>query len=190
MNVYDFDKTIFYPDSTFLFVMYCWLHHPLKMLKHFPAFFVMSIKMVFHKATTKEMKEKLLAFLQDVDDVDALVKKYWDDKWDHFEPWYFKQQQPDDLIISASPDITLKEAARRIGFSLIATTTDPATGRIQGENNSGAAKVARYRAEYGDTPIENFYSDSLKDTPMARLARHAWLVDRGKMTPWPEEELK
>ena len=97
MNVYDFDKTIFYPDSTFLFVMYCWFHHPLKMLKHFPAFFVMSIKMVFHKATTKEMKEKLLAFLQDVDDVDALVKKYWDDKWDHFEPWYFKQQQPDDL---------------------------------------------------------------------------------------------
>ena len=61
MNVYDFDKTIFYPDSTFLFVMYCWFHHPLKMLKHFPAFFVMSIKMVFHKATTKEMKEKLLA---------------------------------------------------------------------------------------------------------------------------------
>ena len=122
-----------------------------------------------------------------MDDVDALVKRFWDDKWDHFEPWYFKQQQPDDLIISASPDITLKEPARRLGFALIATTTDPATGKIYGANNNRDAKVARYRAEYGDTPIENFYSDSLKDTPMARLANHAWLVDRGRMTPWPED---
>ena len=187
MNVYDFDKTIFYPDSTFLFIMYCWRHHPLKMLKHFPAVVIVSIKKLLHKATIKDLKEKLLAFLKDVDDVDALVKRFWDDNWDHFEPWYFKQQQPDDLIISASPDITLKEPARRLGFALIATTTDPATGKIHGANNNRDAKVARYRAEYGDTPIENFYSDSLKDTPMARLANHAWLVDRGRMTPWPED---
>ena len=89
MNVYDFDKTIFYPDSTFLFIMYCWRHHPLKMLKHFPSVVIVSIKKLLHKATIKDLKEKLLAFLKDVDDVDALVKRFWDDKWDHFEPWYF-----------------------------------------------------------------------------------------------------
>lgn len=187
MNVYDFDKTIFYPDSTYLFVQYCWIHHPLKMLKTLPGIIAVGVKILFKKAGVKEMKEKVLAFIKDIPDLDALVKQYWDDRWDHFEPWYLEQQQPDDLIISASPDFTLKEAAKRLGFHLIATPTDPKTGKILGPNNSGAAKVVRYREAYGDTPIENFYSDSLKDTPMARIAKHAWLVDRGKLTPWPEE---
>lgn len=185
MNVYDFDKTIFYPDSTYQFIMYNWRHHPLLMIGTLPGVLVVLIKMLFHKATVKELKEQLLGFTKHVSDVDALVKQFWDDRWDHFEPWYFKQQQDDDLIISASPEYTLKEAARRLGFALIATRQDPATSRIQGANNSGEAKVVRYREVYGDTPIENFYSDSLKDTPMARLAKHAWLVKRGEMTPWP-----
>lgn len=188
MNVYDFDKTIFYPDSTYLFIMYNWQHHPLRMLRTIPGIIVVAIRMLFHKAGVRELKEKLLSFLKHTPDVDALVKQFWDDRWDHFEPWYFEQKRDDDLIISASPELTLREAAERIGFKLIGTCMDPKTGKISGENNSGAAKVVRYREVYGDTPIENFYSDSLRDTPMARLAEHAWLVDRGKMTPWPESE--
>ena len=41
--------------------------------------------------------------------------------------------------------------------------------------------------EVPDGHIENFYSDSLSDSPLAKLADRAWLVKKGKLSPWPEE---
>ena len=48
-------------------------------------------------------------------------------------------------------------------------------------------KIRIVVAEPGKNPAVSFIADSLKDMPMARLAKHAWLVDRGRMTPWPED---
>ena len=36
MNTYDFDQTIFSPDSSYCFVMYCLRHYPRAALKALP----------------------------------------------------------------------------------------------------------------------------------------------------------
>ena len=36
MNTYDFDKTIFYPDSSVTFIKHCFRKYPWIMLKNFP----------------------------------------------------------------------------------------------------------------------------------------------------------
>jgi len=187
MTVYDFDKTVFYPDSTYCFVMYCWKKIPGKMMKTIPGVLWQLILRLFGKSDTKALKEKILSFTKEVEDLESLVSQFWDDHWDHFEPWYLEQHREDDLIISASPEFTLREAQKRLGFQLIATKYDPKTGKIQGRNNSGDAKVERFYEIYPDGIVETFYSDSLKDTPMASLAEKAYLVDRGQMKLWPTQ---
>ncbi|MBF1089242.1 MAG: haloacid dehalogenase-like hydrolase, partial [Solobacterium sp.] len=37
------------------------------------------------------------------------------------------------------------------------------------------------------TKIENFYSDSYSDTPLARIAENAYLVKGDNLLPWDKE---
>ena len=80
----------------------------------------------------------------------------------------------------------MRPAAERLGVWLIATPMDKRTGKIEGRNCHDEEKVRRFRAEYPGAEVEEFFSDSLSDTPMARLAKRAFLVKRGGvLTPWP-----
>ena len=56
------------------------------------------------------------------------------------------------------------------------------TGRIRGENCRGEEKVRRFRREYGEETVEEFYSDSLSDRPMMDLAERGYLVKNGAVT--------
>ena len=47
-------------------------------------------------------------------------------------------------------------------------------------------KVRRFQAEFGAARPDAFYSDSLSDAPMARLATRAYLVRGERVLPWPE----
>jgi phosphoserine phosphatase len=51
-------------------------------------------------------------------------------------------------------------------------------------NCHGEEKVRRYREAFGDAPIDEFYSDSYSDTPLAKLAAKAYLVKGDKRLPW------
>lgn len=106
-------------------------------------------------------------------------------------PWYLERKKPDDVIISASPDFIVRPACERLGIGhLIATTVDPHTGEFLSENNRGEEKVRRFKAEFGNAPIEHFYSDSLSDAPMARLAAHSFFVRGELLYPWEEIPLQ
>ena len=187
MNTYDFDKTIFYPDSSTCFYKYCMKNHTAAVLKTLPKTAVKAVKYAAGKIKTKELKEQLFSFLSDIDDVDQAVESFWQDHYDGIGKWYLEQKKDDDIIISASPHFLLEPVCKKLGVRLIATPMDKKTGAILGENCHDSEKVRRFYEEFPNAHTENFYSDSLKDTPMARLAKHAWLVDRGRMTPWPED---
>ena len=67
---------------------------------------------------------------------------------------------------------------------------DKHTAKIDGLNCHGKEKVRRFYKEFPeDTVVENFYSDSLTDTPLAKLADKAYLiVDKGQTpVPWPDK---
>ncbi len=185
MNCYDFDKTIFNPDSSVLFTLYCALHHPIAMLRSVPMTIFYGIKYLFKRTDFKSLKEKSFAFLKYLDDVDSDVEHFWATRSGRIEKWYLDRKQNDDIIISASPDFLLRPIAEMLKVRLIATKLDKKTGLIDGKNCKGEEKVKRLKLEYPEAVVDEFYSDSLSDTPMAKIAKRAFIVNKCDLKPWP-----
>ena len=186
MNVYDFDKTIFYPDSSVSFFLYCLRKHPHAVLRTGKDIVRYSLRYTNKNVTTKELKEKLFAFLLFLPEPEKAVSEFWDTHFSGIGKWYLAQKRSDDLIVSASPEFLVGEAARRLGVSVLGTRMNIHTGQIEGENCHDVEKTKRFFEAYPDGKIESFYSDSLSDAPLARLARQAWLVNKETLSPWPE----
>ena len=187
MNVYDFDKTIFYPDSSYQFFFFCLKKHPASVLPVLPKSLHLAIRYRRGEIDAKPLKQQLFSFLRRLDDVEQVVNEFWRSKRHKLLKWYLSQKKSDDLIISASPEFLLAPIAQELGVRLIATKMDRRIGMIEGANCHDHEKVNRLRAEYPDEKIEAFYSDSLSDTPLAALAEKAYLVKKSKMIPWPSK---
>ncbi len=185
MNTYDFDQTIFDPDSSYAFILYCWRRFPGKMLKTLPGVGLAALRYARDKKKAKQLKEKLFSFLPEVEDVDGLVHDFWVCHQTGIGQWYLDQKREDDIIISASPEFLLQPVARQLGVRLIATPMDRRTGKIHGENCHDHEKVRRFYEQYPGAHTEEFYSDSLSDSPMAEIADRAFMVCKGKLSPWP-----
>jgi hypothetical protein len=180
MNVYDFDKTIFRGDSTARFFAFCLARHP-GILRRLPGIACDAGRLALGGTDKTGFKGRLFGFLRDIPDVNAEVAAFWAENEGRIQPWYLAQRRPDDLVISAGPEFLLAPVCPR----LIASRVDPKTGAYTGKNCDGAEKLARFRAEYGGAPIEEFYSDSLRDAPMAGIAARAFLVKGDRLAPWP-----
>lgn len=185
MNVYDFDKTIYYPDSSYHFFLHCLRRHPLAVLPVIPLALALGLRYWRGKISSKHLKEHLFSFLSRIRDVESEVEVFWEKHQKHLQDWYLQQRQDDDLIISASPEFLLRPISEKLGVSLIATPMDARSGKIRGENCHDEEKTKRFKEKYQDAPIEAFYSDSLSDSPMASLSKTAFLVKKGKHFPWP-----
>ncbi len=186
MNVYDFDKTIFHPDSSVSFFLYCLRRYPRQVLHAvLPSLFQSAIYLFNGKRDAKKLKEALFSFLNRIEDVEDTVADFWNEHFCQIATWYLEQKKDDDLIISASPEFLLKPAADRLGVSLIATRMNPYTGKISGRNCHDYEKCRRFSELCSTDEIDEFYSDSLSDEPMAMLAEKAYLVDYMERSAWP-----
>ncbi len=181
MNVYDFDKTIYPVDSTLEFYRWCLKRYPrCRRTLLWSAWAGISMGLRLRSRT--KGKRDLFRFLPYVPpEAPAL---FWQEHLKNINPWYLTQRREDDLVISASPEFLLRPVAEALGFALIASPVEQATGRYLGVNCNGAEKVRRYREIYGDTPIEGFWSDSRGDSPMAAIAERAYLVKGQELRPW------
>ena len=95
------------------------------------------------------------------------------------------RRRPDDVIISASPRFLLEPVCDSLGVvHLIASEVSPQSGRYTGTNCHGEEKVRRFHEQFADAPIEEFYTDSRSDEPMARLAEKAFIVKGEKIKPY------
>jgi len=186
MNVYDFDQTIYEPDSSYSFFLHCLKYHTRPVLAVLPESFVLLIKQKRGKVETAVLKEQLFSFLPYLSSVDAEVERFWKTHRQNIGQWYLEQKRDDDIIISASPEFLLRPMAEELGVRLIATPMDPYSGKIRGRNCHDREKVRRFRETFPDAHIDRFYSDSISDAPMAALADEAFLVRKGKCIPWPK----
>ena len=189
MNVYDFDKTIYHPDSSCHFFLYCLKRFPKLVRPALGRSLLPALRYRLGRTGAKDLKEHLFSYLSALPGTDQVVADFWKEHEKNLQPWYLQQKREDDLIVSASPDFLLRPVAEKLGVRLIATPMDPASGRILGENCHDEEKVRRLREEYPDAVVDCFYSDSLSDAPLAKLAKQAFLVRRGELSPWPAEDL-
>lgn len=113
--------------------------------------------------------------------LDAVVSDFWDHRMNRIKPWYHPRE--DDVILTASFDLTVGEACRRLGVSrLISSVIDPSTLEVT-YLNFNVNKVRRFREIMGDDAvIDEFYTDSAFDQPMIDLARRAYMVRGSRIT--------
>ena len=184
MNVYDFDNTIYRGDSTVGFILYCWQCRP-KSLLNLPRTVVLGLLYALHLLPKRVFKENVYHMFSYIPDMEEVVCSYAESRLDHIKPWYIQQQEPDDLIISASPEFLVRAFASRIGIShVIASRVDLHSGRYSGINCHGEEKVIQFHQHYPDAVINRFYSDSRSDLPLAKLADEAFLVHGNQRKEW------
>lgn len=186
VNVYDFDKTILPYDSSLAFFRFCARRVPRAALRALPG--VLTAPLIPLRLSSRTVaKERWYRFLTMIPDVETEIALFWAENCKNINRWYLERRRPDDIIISASPEFLLRLPAEMLGVRLIASRVDQYTGAYEGSNNDGEEKVRRLFLEYPDARIGEFFSDSLHDTPLARLAEKAWLVEGDRLRPWPKK---
>lgn len=179
INAYDFDGTIYSGDSSVDFYFFC-LKKNKKVLRQLPIqlfAFILYLLRIIDKTT---FKEKIFSFLKQIDNVDEYVKEFWVEKKKKIYPWYLKQKEASDVIISASPEFLLKPIGKELGVEVIASVIDKKTGKFLRKNCHDYEKVTRFEEKHKKNIIDKFYSDSLKsDRPMLEYANEAYLIENG-----------
>lgn len=184
MNAYDFDKTIYKNDSTADFYLFCIRKKPSLFFSLFNTAFAAVRYYIFKKGTKTEFKERMYSFLKKIDAV-SLTEEFWDKHISGIKDFYINNQQADDVIISASPEFLLKPICKRLGIEhLIASKVDPKTGKYSGLNCHGSEKVNRFYERFPNEKIDEFYSDSHSDDPLAQIAQKSFLVCNEKILSW------
>lgn len=184
MNVYDWDDTIYRGDSTFGFVKYLYVKKPMTLLS-IPRTAVCGLLYVLHLMPKLTFKQNLYHMFVFVDDMEKTVEEYTSSHLDHVKQWYRDHQQEDDVVISASPEFLIRSFCEKTGIrTCMASRVDMHTGRYDGLNCHGEEKVRRFYEVFPEGKIAEFYSDSYSDTPLARLAKEAFIVKDDDLLPW------
>lgn len=193
MNVYDFDNTIYKGESVFDFYIYCVRRYP-GLIKYVFIILASWIKyklLLLSRERLMFMAEKYAAeFFRRVRNVEGMVSGFWDKNQRKIKDFYLKNHREDDVVISASVSFLLEDICARLGIKhCICSRVDTATGRVETlcfrQNKPGF-----FRAKFPDGKIENFYSDSMNDAPMMRMAERAYLVRGERLKPVDERKLR
>lgn len=187
MNVYDFDGTIFHPNCSALFAFWCMARHPKLWFTYLPSAAKNLILYNTGKIPEYLFLRRFFRYLCLIENFDEEISRFWDKYEKNISSWYLLQKKPDDLILSASPGCIIGPIANRLGVNYMATEFDREYG-VFTNNLMYAKEKSRYIIDHGFPMIENFYSDSLSDTPLALCAEKAHLVSNkaSTVTDWPE----
>jgi len=183
MNVYDFDRTIYNGDSSVDFYKFILCKKP-HLIVLLPVQAWGMALYLFGVYSKENMKEKFFIFIRFIP-VQEMVLRFWDKNRKKVKSWYMRQKQDADVIISASPEFLLEPlVCGYLGVTLIASLIDENTGKYIGKNCFGEEKAVRLYEAYPDGIIDNFYSDSLSDAPLAKKAMQSFIVKRRETILW------
>ena len=180
---YDFDKTIYKKDSSTEFFFYMIFSRPYLLL--FAPYFLVVFALYGMKIVKKKrFKECMFFFIPWYHNIEKIVDKFWARNANKIMKWYPPQKKDEeDIIVSASLSFIIKPVMEMLNIkNYLATNYNVKTGKIYGKNCYGEAKVEEFKRVYPKAKLEAFYSDSLSDLPMMRLADKAYLVEGEKIT--------
>lgn len=174
---YDFDKTIYKGDSSTDFFFYMIFSRPYLLL-FAPYFLVMFALYGLKLVGKKRFKECMFFFVPWYSNIEKIVDKFWAKNANKLVKWYMPQKNTDeDIIISASLGFIIKPVIDMLNIkNFLATNYNVKTGKIYGENCYGEEKIKELKRVYPKAKLEAFYSDSLSDLPVMKIADKAYLV--------------
>ena len=188
MNVYDFDGTIYNGDSTIDLWKFILKRHPSAVFSLFPAAVGLALYL-FGIISKTGFKQQFYTFLKYSPDIDNDLCCFWNKHEHKIKCWYLARKKPDDIIVSASPDFLLKHFCSKLGIRLIASQVDKYRGTYTGDNCYGKEKIRRLEIEHPNIEIDDFYSGSEADIPLAKLASKAYWVSGDSIVPWEKRKV-
>lgn len=184
MNVYDFDNTIYNGESSFDMFLY-FIGKDRSLLKLLPKVVKAFSQYKKGNVTIEQALEKYAPMIEEYfaknPDILSDTSEFWDKHMKNIKAFYSEIQQPDDLIITASPEKSMSEICKRLGIKNYLGTVIEDSGKISRlcmrEN-----KVTAFLSAYPDSKINSFYTDSPEnDKPLIDLAEHAYRVKGEKI---------
>ena len=183
MRAFDFDHTIYGGYSYREFVFYTTARRPWVLL-WLPVIAVVVLLKLLHIIKMKRVVEWVLFPFLRFRKIDEYIVKFWDKKERKRGQWYKAWQRADDIVISATPGVFREEICRRLGIkTLIATEIDRKTGKVVDPYCYREGKLERFRMAFGeDAELDEYYTDTPKDSTMLAHAKVGYLVKKGKVS--------
>lgn len=184
MNVYDWDNTIYRGDSTVDFVFYLFRAYP-KSLCNLPRIIFYGIGYGLKLTKKQVFKENLYHMFTYVKDMDKAVDDFTSTHLNHVKDWYKEHQLENDVVISASPEFLISSFCKKCNIhTCLASPVNKYTGKYDGLNCHGQEKVERFYKVFPNGSIDEFYSDSYSDTPLAKISKKAFIVKGDERSTW------
>ena len=186
MNIYDFDNTIYDGESFFDFFLEYVKVNP-AIARFLPKVMFAFLKYKLGKVTVEQMMTDYAPVIKkcycDYDKWEEFTQKFWDSHMHNIKSFYKDVQKEDDLILTASPELTIKEIAKRLGIkNIVCSKIDDKTGQIT-RICMRQNKIKALKEDFGDVEIDDFYTDSIKnDGFFAEYAKRVFLVKGDKIT--------
>lgn len=187
MNVYDFDNTIYDGESTIDFFMFC-MKKDITLSKYIPlaTYTIMLYKMnLLPIDKLYELADKMsYLIVKNKEKANSLIKEFWIHHKHKLKKFYLSKLTSDDVILTASPRMLIEGILDELKTNnIICSELNLETGKFEflcfREN-----KVIAFKEKYPSATIEEFYTDSMSDLPIIKLANKSYLV-RKKTLPKP-----
>ena len=183
LYLFDFDGTLTYKDTMFLYLKF---YDPLKFnfqfIKHVPLFILLKLKL----ANAEKVKKSFISSIlkgQRKSRIEEKTKKFFE----NYYPEIIREnalefiknrnsENTESYIVSASLDIWVKPFAEKLGMNLLATRAefrdDIFTGNFLGRNCNGTEKVSRIKEAIDGKKFDKIiaFGDTSGDRPMMDFA--------------------
>lgn len=186
MNIYDFDNTIYDGESVWDFFK-SYIREQPSIIRFMPKVIFAFAKYKLGKLTVEQMISDYAPLIKkcycEYDDWDEFTVKFWDEHIDKIKDFYKSVKKDDDVILTASPELTIKEVAKRLGIKhYVCSTFDSNTGEIT-RLCMRQNKIIALKEEFGDdVEIDDFYTDSIaNDGFFANHAKRVFVVKGNKI---------
>lgn len=182
MKVFDFDNTIYRGESSIDLAVYM-IRNNKKIILYLPMIFTNLVKYKLCMIGRKEMETILNDFCRavmgDKDEIPGIIERFWQTHAHKLNRGILKRISPEDIIITAGPDILINGIRDRLNTDHIISSEVDLDGRCFTYLNFKDNKLKRYRELYGDRPIDVFYTDSYNDRALMEISERVYLVKKG-----------
>lgn len=184
MNIYDFDDTIYDGDTNRDIIMYSLKRHPFMVLNSLSKATKLNKKYIKGEIEFESVKSAMLSFLFKLKNRDEYIDNFVNKNIKKIKPWYLKQKNENDIVISASYELWIVPFCKKLGIRYVIGTKTDQNGYIIGKNCKKEEKIRRLVSAIPNAVVNTAYSDSACDEPILALAKQGYVVEGNKLIPY------
>ncbi len=183
MKVFDFDNTIYDGESLFDFAIFCSRKDP-KLIKYIPKAVSMLMKYKRNKIDFKEVElflQKIINEVVDIKSYEVYVEEFWMNNSKKLKPNFLELVSSDDLIITGCPSFLLDGIKDKLNTEKIICSKFDLENKELEYLCLGKKKVELFNKYYKDSIIDEFYTDSMADSPLMDISKVVYFVKKNNV---------